>query len=160
MRFFLRCFHSPKGVSGEILNELIWKKAELHFEISNFQEYFSHRSVSFPFLLKIHQIAGVLPETSNRNNNKKKIPKQLHLFPCPPSWHCIWKIAQRSHWSLWVCTITSPYGDVILWCWPLSQQLEIPLVQIPVQPLHCNPANWDKLNLFCKSSFSLLRRTI
>lgn len=85
MRFFLRCFHSPKGVSGEILNELIWKKAELHFEISNFQEYFSHRSVSFPFLLKIRQIAGVLPETSNRNNNKKKSLSNFTSSPVPPA---------------------------------------------------------------------------
>lgn len=96
-----------------------------------------HCRVSFLFLHKRCQINGFLAEISNRKWTKK-FPRKLHLSSPPHRWHCVCKIGQRSHWSHWVCTITSLYEDVILWYWPLLQQMEIPCVQLPAQPLKCS----------------------
>lgn len=101
------------------------KKAEIHFEISVFQEYFLHCNVSFLFLLKRWQINGFLAEISNRKQ-RKKLPRKLHLSSPPHCWHCVCNIGQHSHWSHCVCTITSLHKDATLWYWPLPGQLEIP----------------------------------
>lgn len=142
MRIFFQVFSLPWGSLRGIFEWINVKKRQsciLKFQF--FLAYFLHCSVSFLFLLKRCQINGFLAEISNRKQTEK-FPRKLHLSSPPHRWHCICKIGQCSHWSHWVCTITSLYEDVILWYWPLPQRLEIPPVQLPAQPLPCNPSDW------------------
>lgn len=156
MRFFLRCFQSPKGVSGEILNELICKKRQNNILKFQFSRNIFTLQCQFPVPAQKMPDHWLFSRNEQEEKKKKFLGNLTSLLL--PSADNIWKTRQSLHRSHWVCTITSLYRDALLWYWPFHGSWKSPLCSYLNNPFTATLPNWKPVEFFMQFSILVAKK--